>query len=494
MRIKLDGKVNETFKKYNEFFISLKVGDVLKGKVTDKNGNMITIKTPTQKFIKALLETNIWIENNSAVELIITNIDDGKVYAKLLTMNNKNNTANSGIESILKSLSLNISEENLEICKALIKYNQPINREIIEYINYLLKTIQSFNNDTIKKALKLLFCEKDVINMPLHDINSVFYSVKDDELTNFEHFFERDMNFTHDFDKTMSKILNHIFDYYEIKDNVKEVLKGLINDTMNIVMTTKETDLETIILMLSKGIEVTPRNIMVYNLINKKNSLLTKSLEYLIECLRDYKDENLKFIKAKFDECYFRPNEINVRSINYKMNELIKLLSELEYILKQKNYVGFEVRESISNIKEIINLVEAFNSDFNYLYIPIMINNNKTDVEIFIFERNNKRKKIEASNANIIISLNMPNIGYIESHIKIKKDALNIVFKSEDKAVTDMIKHYSFRLKEIFENKGYKKVTIASINNNKRKANVLSVNGMVNPYIKNDYYSIDVRI
>ena len=101
--------------------------------------------------------------------------------------------------------------------------------------------------------------------MPLHDINSVFYSVKDDELTNFEHFFERDMNFTHDFDKTMSKILNHIFDYYEIKDNVKEVLKGLINDTMNIVMTTKETDLETIILMLSKGIEVTPRNIMVYN-------------------------------------------------------------------------------------------------------------------------------------------------------------------------------------------------------------------------------------
>ena len=145
MRIKLDGKVNDSLKKNYELSGSLKIGDVLRGKVTDKNGNMITIKTPTQKYIRALLESDVMIDKDSIIELIITNIVEGKVYAKQLTMVNKENVVNNGMESILKNLGFSVSEQNLEICKALIKYNQPINRENIEYINYLLRTIQSFN-------------------------------------------------------------------------------------------------------------------------------------------------------------------------------------------------------------------------------------------------------------------------------------------------------------------------------------------------------------
>lgn len=494
MRIKLDGKVNDSLKKNYELSGSLKIGDVLRGKVTDKNGNMITIKTPTQKYIRALLESDVMIDKDSIIELIITNIVEGKVYAKQLTMVNKENVVNNGMESILKKLGFSVSEQNLEICKALIKYNQPINRENIEYINYLLRTIQSFNIDILTKAIKLLFCKKDIKNMPLYEINSVFYDTIDDEIKGLENIFNKDLNFTHDFVKNMGEIQNYILEHYEIKDDIKAILKGLIIDTMGIVRTLEETDLETIVFMLSKGIEVTPRNIMIYNLMNRKASFLTSCLEQLLEQLKHDESANLSLIKAKLDECYFKLEEINAKDIDDKINNLIKLLSEIEYTLKIEDYYGFEIRENLSNIKSVINIIKALNNDFNYLFIPVVINNNKTDVEIFIFERKSKRKKVDASNANIIISLNMPNIGYIESHIEIRKDTLSIVFKSENKEVTDMINNHSIRLKEAFEYIGYKKISITSISDDKSKADILSINDMLNPYIKNDYHGIDVRI
>lgn len=494
MRIKLDGNVNDSLNNNYEIPGSLKIGDALRGKVIDKNGNMITIKTTTQKYIRALLESDVMVDKNSTIELIITNIVEGKVYAKQFTMVNKENTVNTGMESILKSLGLGVTKQNLEICKALIKYNQSVNRDNIEYINYLLKTIQSFNIDTLTKAIKLLFCKKDIKNMPLHEINGVFYDTIDDEIKDLINIFNKDSNFTHDFVIIMDEIQNHILEHYEIKDDIKLILKGLINEIMSMVRALEETELETIVFMLSKGIEVTPRNVMVYNLINNKVSILKHCLEHLLEQLQQDKNESLSLIKARLDECYFKLEEINAKDIDNKINNLIKLLSELEYILNQEDYYGFEARENLSNIKSIINIIKALNNDFNYLFIPVVINNNKTDVEIFIFERKSKRKKVDASNANIIISLNMPNIGYIESHIEIRKDTLSIVFKSENKEVTDMINNHSIRLKEAFEYIGYKKISITSISDDKSKADILSINDMLNPYIKNDYHGIDVRI
>lgn len=121
-----------------------------------------------------------------------------------------------------------------------------------------------------------------------------------------------------------------------------------------------------------------------------------------------------------------------------------------------------------------------------------MINQYNSSVDIYIYKEGKRNKRVDISNVNILISMDLKNIGYIESLIQVSYKNINILFKTENKNITDMINQYSIELKEKLEEKGYY-INIITQEKTDNKFNLISFEDRLNNGVISRY-SIDVRL
>jgi len=473
-----------------EFVRALKIGDVIKGRVVDAREGRIIIKLSSQQNIDAAIDPKIVVEKDSIIELVITDLKADTIYAKMLKQVKDKLLSNDSIINGLKDLGLSVTERNIEILKALIKYNQPISKDIVDYINYIMKTCEAFSNKSVEELLALALSEEDIVNTPLHNLPRLTSSLELEKIiANIAK--EENISSSNDINNknnTIEKIMNE----YKLDESLAGQLKLIFNESLEFANVINDIDLETLLFLLSRKIEVTPQNLIINRQINSKSPIITQHIDKIIEGIKNNNDPNIQSIISKLNNLYINVDELSSNENIDKSNDLLRILAQLEEVLEDNNNMRYELKQSMINIRDTISFIKSINNHINYLYIPIAINENKTDAEIFVFERGNRSKKIDISNATIVICVNMPSLGYIESIIEIRNKNLNIGFKTADKKTADMIKRYSLNLIDSLSFKGYN-ISIKSSVKKDKAFDLQSVDELINPktYSLN---SIDVRI
>ncbi len=79
--------------------------------------------------------------------------------------------------------------------------------------------------------------------------------------------------------------------------------------------------------------------------------------------------------------------------------------------------------------------------NFYYFQIPMDNNGKKQNAELFVFEKNAKRKEGEKENITVLIALDTQNIGRIETVLKSADNKLEINFRVENEEVVAYLKN-----------------------------------------------------
>ncbi|MDD2482162.1 MAG: DUF6240 domain-containing protein [Lutispora sp.] len=477
--------VNNNLKEFNgeRLVKSVKIGDVLRGKVVNISEGRLSLKISDEQVLNAAILTDEHIEKGSIIEIIITHMDDDKIYAQIQKSNSGEEVSKDEIPNILKKLGVDATQFNKDVFKTLIKYRQPINKEIIDYINFLSKAAEPFKKCSVEKILNLIFAENDILNTPLHKLLEMPSLIDMNEIINVESL-EAELK--------SDENSKGIKENYGLDEKALIKFEQFFSEAVKVGDAITKADIEAFVFMLSKNIEITPKNLFIFDSINEKVAILSGYIENLLVNLLEYEDSEIKLTITKLKEAFLQPEEFNRDNINTKIKDLISLLVRLESYLEAKGENSYEIRDNFMNLRNTLDFIKSINNNMNYIHIPIILNNQQTDVEIFVYERGKRNKKIDLSNASILICLNLTNIGYIESHIGINNKNVNIVFKSKDRIIANFINYHSRELKEALKLKGYN-INISSSENTEEKISITSIEELLNPQ-DISRYSIDVRV
>ena len=154
-----------------ELLKNLEVGDTLKGRVLEALGNSIAIRTASGQIFTAALQDGAKIPKGALVELTVSSIDDGKVFAELKTETKATNM-DVKVSELLRQISLPVNEKNIEAAKLLIKYKLPVDKESIKNITGLKKSIDNLNQSS-EGRVGLMLSGLDLKNTTVDVLNKI---------------------------------------------------------------------------------------------------------------------------------------------------------------------------------------------------------------------------------------------------------------------------------------------------------------------------------
>ncbi|MCL1936631.1 MAG: hypothetical protein FWF57_09700 [Defluviitaleaceae bacterium] len=111
--------------------------------------------------------------------------------------------------------------------------------------------------------------------------------------------------------------------------------------------------------------------------------------------------------------------------------------SNISEILEKIPNTYTDTKEILTQISRTIDFSTNL-QDIIYIPIPIIIKNQKTESELYVFK--DKKTKKTGKNSSALLLLNTANIGKIETYVQKIDDKINIQFKTENKKIENLIK------------------------------------------------------
>ncbi len=475
--VRLDSKLSDNVNSKN-----YKAGDIVRGRIVNNENGIITMKTTDEQMLSVLLVSDEKLEEGSRLSFIINEINGDKIYAKIFKTEIMPNALDRRILNIMDELALSKNHINKDIILKLIKNLQHISKDKIEYISFLLKTVENAKQDKDEVLKNLLLSEENILESPIETLGKQVINEKEDKFLNLLLVSLKENN--------IESFINKIAELADLKRASEIELEGLVyqlNKTMNIIDT---IDLDTIIYFLSKNIKITAQNVFVFNNFISQGKALDFYLSNIINILNKNTDEELSFFSKKLLKLFLKDNEINSESYNKQINKLTSVIENIEEALKRKNINEYGLKDNIYNLKTTINLLKLINQHINLLNIPLFLNDEKTSINIYTYKDGNKT--IEELDTTILISLDLKNLGHIESLIQIINKSLNITFKTDNKDITNIISSNLKILKESLLSIGFN-VNISVCERIGKKTNPMLFEDIQNVG-KTYKYGIDVRL
>ncbi len=462
----------------------LKIGDIIKGKVIKNENGLITLKTAEGKMITASFKSTENISEGSFISFIINQLNDEKAYGKLINLSGYDDE--SDITILLKQLGIENKELNEDIILSLLKYMQPIDKMKVEYVGLIQRSIDSLMQNKKEFLIFLIESEGKYFDLPLDELNMLFLSFKDDELNEISNNELLNANIIRE---SESGFLEDLLETFNLSENN---IEELYNSSQRIVDSMEAMNLDTISYLLSKNTEITPQNILtIFNLISKDVGL-SNYINIVKKIINELNDEELKSYTVKLSKLLMEAKEIDKETITGQFKELAKVAKEIEDIIKDKSIDNYELKSNLGNIKSNLHMIKTANDHMHYFNLPLLLNGNDATVEIFVYNEGKKNKKIDIKNVSILIALCLDNIGHLESLIQISNNHINVLFKTENKTVSNIILKNTDILKESLKSIGYS-ASISVTEKKIEKANLMSVEGknLGNGKVKS---KIDVRL
>ena len=257
-------------------------------------------------------------------------------------------------------------------------------------------------------------------------------------------------------------------------------IKMLAAKVESILSSIKNTDMEAITYLVSKEMEITPRNLgmLIKNIENR--DVISQFLDKLQEKIIRDDNPKLKAISESIRKVFLEPRQIEDREeVARQLKDIASLGEKLESYLKTGGDKDPEIREALSNLKDCIDFIRNVNQHNNFLQIPLLINDNTTAAKLYVFKDGKREKRINPEDATVVVALDLMNLGHLESMIRVKGKTVDITFRTENKSIGSMIEKNILMLKEALGEKGYYLSPIRVINL-EQPFSLLSLEAMIN--------------
>ena len=178
---------------------------------------------------------------------------------------------------------------------------------------------------------------------------------------------------------------------------------------------------------------------------------LNEKVQHLLDEKEIFLNKAMKNISLDFSKEY---EELD----NYSKNFNEKINTIKNEISNSQNTVSLEISKDINKITNTLEFTSQF-KDTAYFQLPIIINNNQTTAELFIFKNKTKNKNSKSTSA--VISLDLAFLGHFEAYINKTDRNISCQFKTENKEIENLIsskisvldnylKKYNYNLKQVF--------------------------------------------
>ncbi|MEA4848781.1 MAG: flagellar hook-length control protein FliK [Clostridiaceae bacterium] len=507
-----------------EMMKNLEVGDILKGRVLEALGKSILIRAASGEIFTAVLQDGANIPEDAAVELVIKDIADGKIFAELKG-EDKASDPDIKVSDLLKQLNLPADEKNMEAAKLLLKYKLPLNKETITNITGLQKSIDNLNQSG-ENRLGLLLSGLNIKDTPIDVLNKLVLSWPADSIPPEINIPENGEREPENFEAASIKQTTagsvkvgkatedgrKMTDITRTGDSeihreaamyVSTIAKGnkgaelvraltglgvegesdikeFAAQVEGILSSISSTDMEAITYLVSKGMEITPKNLdmLIKNIENR--DVISQFLDKLQNRIKDTNDPVLKTISKSIRKIFLEPRQIqDGKEVSQQLKDMADLGEKLESYLKSSKSYDPEIREALSNLKDCIDFIRNVNQHNNYLQIPLLINENTSAAKLYVFKEGKRNKRIDPADATVVVALDLKNLGHLESMIRVKGKTVDTTFRIEDKSIGTMIEKNIDLLKEPLREKGYylSPIRIISL---EQPFSLLSLEAMIN--------------
>lgn len=500
----------------SEILRKLAVGDIVRARVLDITANELTLKLFDGTVFSAKAMSLLDAQQGDIVDFIVKNNSNSQLVLETLKENEYNqnsiNDSNSNLKQQLMDINIKPDKNNLEIAKE-IKYNNlPLNKDTFGKI---ADTIIAFKNMTPQKAaylfannieleeknislLNRMVDEKQKIGPMLKDTFEALSKLTDkDTMESVSRLLKQNYN-----QKTAPDLLNNKLKQEFIGNTLEKVFYSSNQEKAPILVEIKEK--------LSKFVgSYLEHNSLEEMKLNADDKIFAdKALLFLKENIKNfessgfYKEKSIEnILKELFNKLKANSNNENndtkfetiqkqsIESSEYKkdLEEILQkfyvkidentgaedlkikktykdMYEKLEFIKHavelsnelQKN----EILNKIDNLQSNLKFINDLNNHSTYIQIPLNILGKNTTGELYVLMKRSKGKKIDPQNASVLVSLNTPNLGQIDSLINVNKKNISLNIRVEDQSIISFIKGNYIQLYNSLLDKGYKLVDV----------------------------------
>lgn len=230
----------------------------------------------------------------------------------------------------------------------------------------------------------------------------------------------------------------------------------LIGNIANTLASLDGKELEHVVFLLSKDMEVTPKNLSALADNIKNTGKVSELLDKLQQHIDKHDRQDLREVKEDIQKLFMRPEQLEDKeAVKERIKDVVRLGEKLENALSKGGINDMDIKNTLTNLKDNIDFIKSVNEYSNYLQIPVMINDKNTTTDIYVFREGKKGKKIDPNNATILIALDLKYIGHIESLVNVINKSVNVTFRLEDKGIGSLINGKSEELRNSLEARGY---------------------------------------
>ncbi|MBL4936813.1 hypothetical protein JK636_13710 [Clostridium sp. YIM B02515] len=472
--------------------LSFEIGQVFTARVaaiSEQNKELILKLLDGWQF-PAKLQRPLDFVPDGLVRFQVKGFKDGKLQIKLVNLKDENEDINKDtLEDLLLESNIDISKEDYDTLKKMIKHNMPLTRENISKV----KTIIDFKNKILSDSSEEdKFILKYTSNKNI-DINSekgknVQNILKGffDELKNLSEddiftMLENNIDINEDNIKSFKKLVNENSVVYKEVKNIAQKASGL-EVTKKMAVSDNETVKENTFLAESNDKKIIEQKDKVYSILkvleadmeegnlSSENIKLYEDLKKIMSDDVDKKQNtDTKEVPIKKPEgdstaaeddvnnIKIQDNEIKHTEIKHKNNvnsnrseieaEVKQQLSDkteeiktiIKNLLKEDMEADSETFSKVfASIKENINDFKVFNSlsnQYYYMDIPINLRKEEYPCRLIIKDDRKSGKKIDSKNVSLVVSVKTVNIGTVDAYVKVRERSMNIDIKCEESSI-----------------------------------------------------------
>lgn len=444
---------------------SLSVGSSITGKVVMSEENMILLSLGSNKLIEAKVSSDIMPKEGQLMTFLVNSNSSKNISLSPMFVNTN---TDSNISSALNNAGLPDNPKMQYMVKAMMEEGLPISKESLFVMNKQINEFPEYD-PKILSAMKRL-------DIPINQSMVSQFS----NYLNYEHQITSSLNDVADAFSQSVALLSENENLSEVLNFTKDVIENLFpketvelkDDVLkeNGLVTDKETAANSaeIINTAEKDINLVKTNQTFKNTINNLftdiDNLINDKLpehekqKLTRDVVRLLNDDNFKesFKETLKEKFLLKPEDVsqkdNVSSLYERLNTQMKALTGS---LTAGSLNNTPLGEAVANINNNLNFMNELNQTFNYVQIPLKLNNKDASGELCVYT-NKKSLAQKDGNVTALLHLDMDNLGPVDVHVMMN-EAKNVKtkFVLKDDASLDLIAANIDILNKRLENRGY---------------------------------------
>ena len=410
-----------------------RIGQILHARVIQISKEKVVLEDLKGSLIEAKLILPFTNNVFQFMEFIVSDIKNGRVFLKPSKDHLPEKT--DKIVSLLNDYNLKATVENIELVKQLIDGGLAASKE-----NILTVQQMKFGYETLLELLSNNNIPKSLASMDIVEVLNILMKSEQQDILRKEGFLNNSIE--------SSKASNEI--------------KSLQSEKHLLLPSTYDIDITKLVFIFKNSLMPNLSNITNINNIVLKDYTMNEQIKYIITVLKNNNDTKemaagLEKTLSKF-HCMIMQNKLDLESI------LKELYTKLDLIRQTVENTGSQTREisnQIENVKNGLDFLSKINQYQTFIQIPMNINNENTNLELYILKDNKRRKNYGDNNLKVFLSLNTKNLSIVQVIIDIKNTDINCCFKLASDEAKRYMGRYEDDLRDCIISLGYKEIKLS---------------------------------